>query len=294
MRGTAVPTRGLVGSRQRPALTSLLCSFRRVSNCSFTCFQYRTSMSAHKDLVRGLPGPAQALPVHLEPWAAPRPRAGRQNTAQNHCSSEGHAHNSDLTCKGRALSPGPPAVGVVSIFKRIWSAGTKPSPCRLYLDPPALAQPPYPPPLTGSQVPLVEVLQLGGTLPLALLSWNLLHAGGHGERPTWGHEHSLGPWGRLQHPHAPGATAPGSTVPTRLLTGTEPTLTNYGCSREPVHRRPREVSLYPITFLERLRVQGVKGVQALPGVWSLLSTEHKQTLQGAGGTGDAHPPSKAH
>lgn len=146
MRSTAVPTRGLVGSRQRPALTSLLCSFRRVSNCSFTCFQYRTSMSAHKDLVRGLPGPAQALPVHLEPWAAPRPRAGRQNTAQNHCSSEGHAHNSDLTCKGRALSPGPPAVGVVSIFKRIWSAGTKPSPCRLYLDPPALAQPPYPPP----------------------------------------------------------------------------------------------------------------------------------------------------
>lgn len=39
-----------------------------------------------------------------------------------------------------------------------------------------------------------------------------------------------------------------------------------------------KVSLRPITFLEGLGVQRVKGVQALPGVWGLLSKEYKQTL----------------
>lgn len=45
---------------------------------------------------------------------------------------------------------------------------------------------------------------------------------------------------------------------------------------------PRGRAPPPVTFPEGLRVQGVEGVQALPGVWGLLSTEHKQT-QGSGG-----------
>lgn len=39
------------------------------------------------------------------------------------------------------------------------------------------------------------------------------------------------------------------------------------------------VPLTLLTFLEDLRVQGVKGVQALPGVWGRLSTKHKQKLR---------------
>lgn len=40
--------------------------------------------------------------------------------------------------------------------------------------------------LTDCQVPLVEILQLGGTFLLPLLPWNLFQIGGHREGPAWG------------------------------------------------------------------------------------------------------------
>lgn len=98
-------------------------------------------MSVHNGLVRGAPvscpGPHPSLPRAL---GTPRPRGTRQMMPQ-HFTSRESAHNPDLTCKRRALPPGPPAVGMVSVFKRIWLAGMRPSPCRLSPDPPTLAQP---------------------------------------------------------------------------------------------------------------------------------------------------------
>lgn len=121
-------------------------------------------------------------------------------------------------------------------------------------------------PLTGGQVPLVEVLQLGAALPLALLSRSLLHTGGHRVGPTWGHTDCVrtDPTGAQSPPSCP------------CVQGTpHPPL-------GPQQSQPRDqlqiTLLHPVTFLERPSVQGVEGVQALPGVWGLLSKEHRQTL----------------
>lgn len=40
-----------------------------------------------------------------------------------------------------------------------------------------------------------------------------------------------------------------------------------------------KMPLILFTFLEKLGIQGVKRVQALPGVWALLSKKHKQKLR---------------
>lgn len=112
---------GPAGPTWWPVLASLLCIFRSVSSCSFTCFQYRTSMSAHTSLVRGLPHPARAHPSPLGLWP-PRAEGGGAAWGQPPSKSP------RLTCKGRALSPGPPAVGVVGICKKPRSAGAEPRP----------------------------------------------------------------------------------------------------------------------------------------------------------------------
>lgn len=67
-----------------------------------------------------------SCPVHPGPSTAPSPLRGA------------HGRPS-LTCKGRALSPGPPAVRVVSICKRTWWART-PSPSHSATPAPAVPQ----------------------------------------------------------------------------------------------------------------------------------------------------------
>lgn len=122
-------------------------------------------------------------------------------------------------------------------------------------------------PRTGSQVPLVEVLQLDSTLPLTLLSWRLLHAGGHRVGPTWGQTGSPGAQPQPRAESVP--TGPGAPTSTQARDPSPP---------PPV---PRGHTLC-ITFPEGLRIRGVEGVQALPGVWGVLSTEHKQTQESGG------------
>lgn len=169
---------GPTGSTWWPVLTSLLCIFRSVSSCSFTCFQYRTSMSAHTSLMRGLPHPAQThpSPLGLRPpqaegggatWGQPPSKSPRP---QAHLRRKGPFAGTSCCRCGRHLQEARVSRGRAEAHSR--------------------ARPRAP--RTGSQVPLVEILQLDGTLPLTLLSWRLLHAGGHGVGPTWGQTGSPG------------------------------------------------------------------------------------------------------
>lgn len=115
--------------------------------------------------------------------------------------------------------------------------------------------------LTGIQVPLVEVLQLGGTLPFALLSWSLLHTGWHRIGFTW------------QQRGTASRVATGNGYRTHLQSITSlPQEPQAGEGRAGQHNQVPPILL---TFLEELRVQGVKRVQALPGVWGLLSRKQR-------------------
>lgn len=153
-------------------------------------------MSAHESLVRrapsSCPGPPESTPGPRCPQAE-----GRWQSVVP--SSLRRAHKAPAA----PAKEGPFRRG---LLLSAWSASARglgqqaPSPVpQPHPGPLALAQPPGP--RTGSQVPLVEVLQLNGTLPLTLLSWSLLHTGGHRVGPTWGQTDGLGaqPWPRADH-----------------------------------------------------------------------------------------------
>lgn len=117
IRGTAVSHQAPSGSTWWPVLASLLCIFRSVSSCSFRassteppCLRTQASW--------GLPHPAQAT---QSTW----PPASRLRAVQCGVSLPQRAPGPRLTCEGRALSPGPPAVCVVSICKKPGSAGAE-------------------------------------------------------------------------------------------------------------------------------------------------------------------------
>lgn len=137
----------------------------------------------------------------------------------------------------------------------------------------------------------MEVLQLAGTLPLALLSWNFLHTGGHRVRPTWGQ--TTMSQSTTSYPGvamAPTRSRNNCTREHSPHQANAPASSTASAPENPSTDAQVKVSLHPITFLEGLRVQGIKGVQALPGVWSLLSTQDKQTLwRGAGGSKGCAP-----
>lgn len=115
--------------------------------------------------------------------------------------------------------------------------------------------------LTGIQVPLVEILQLGSSLPLALLSWSLLHTRWHRIGFTW-----------RQRGTASRVVKERDTEPTSRA------LPHY--PRSPRQGNTSKVPSILFTFLEELRVQGVKRVQALPGVWGLLSRKQAEAKKG--------------
>lgn len=235
-------------------------------------------MSMHKSLVRG----ACILPAHPGPpraWGIPRLRGGGRSVAPS-------------SLRGAHWAPVAPAKDG-PFFRSLLLSGCSASARELGcqepdqvpscppLHPLVLAWPRPTHPLTGSQVPLVEVLQLVRTLPLSLLSRNLLHAGRHGVGSTWG-VHGLS-GGTTADPredhnaHTPQEPSQEGAEPPRAHP------THHLCPHEPSCRHWGELSPDPITFLEGLRVQGAEGVQALPGVWGLLSTENKQ-IQGEWGT----------
>lgn len=208
-------------------------------------------MSAQKGLVRG------AAPVSSPPRDQSMALSPKRGTQRPHSPAK----------------DGPLRRG---LLPSVWSASTRAHgghglarapPAR----PPALARTP----LTGGQVPLVEVLQPGTALPLALLSWSLLHTGGHRVGPAWGHSGCAwtDPMGAPSPPSRPWAQ--GTPHPPLGPQQSQP-------------RYQLKVTLHPVTFLERPGVQGVEGVQALPGVWGLLSKEHKQTLGKRGRTPSLH------
>lgn len=127
---------------------------------------------AHKPLMRGLPHPAQAhpSPLGLRPpqaeeggavWGQPPSKSPRP---QAHLQRKGPFAGTSCCQRGRHLQEDR-----VSRSQAEAHSHARPRA-----------------PRTGSQVPLVEVLQLDSTLPLTLLSWRLLHAGGHRVGPTWG------------------------------------------------------------------------------------------------------------